>query len=316
MYQNISQGWKQKQFGQRMKRVDAKKKEKKASKTSSTSIGSIELLVGNQYPVGPNPRTPCLSPFIPRTVFTPSPLSVRGNKPRQLTINHRCLSRHWNDVKHCICVIVHLFPSLACHLTNCYPTRVFVPVPGAILAPGHHSNPLPPPPRCRSLYFFCFSRKPLAPLSRLSPRPSYSPFFFSTFPLSLLGLPHSSFFFSSVFPYSLSFVFVCSLPPPLPPVFPLFPLLSPVMVFFALPILVPSLPVPILHYLILHSLSSSFCSTLKAFTFFPLPWSSHSPLISFAPPLSFTVPFQVFPLVNGKTWKTYSLERFKTVCWS
>ena len=152
MYQNISQGWKQKQFGQRMKRVDAKKKEKKASKTSSTSIGSIELLVGNQYPVGPNPRTPCLSPFIPRTVFTPSPLSVRGNKPRQLTINHRCLSRHWNDVKHCICVIVHLFPSLACHLTNCYPTRVFVPVPGAILAPGHHSNPLPPPPRSPTGY--------------------------------------------------------------------------------------------------------------------------------------------------------------------
>lgn len=51
-----------------------------------------------------------------------NPVVGQGNKPRQLTINHRCLLRHWNDVKHCICVIVHLFQSLGCHLTNCKPS--------------------------------------------------------------------------------------------------------------------------------------------------------------------------------------------------
>ena len=58
-------------------------------------------------------------------------------------------------------------------------------------------------------------------------------------------------------------------------------LLSPVMLFSALSVVVPSLPVPILHYPILNFLPSSFRSTLKAFTFFPLPCSPRSPLISF-----------------------------------
>ena len=80
-------------------------------------------------PLSPPPGKPppAAMPPHPRPQHHPPPslaptnTAGRGNKPRQLTINHRCLSRHWNDVKHCICVIVHLFQSLGCHLTNCEP---------------------------------------------------------------------------------------------------------------------------------------------------------------------------------------------------
>jgi len=75
---------------------------------------SIQL--NYSYPSCSGPPPPPHRAHVPT-----NPAVGQGNKPRQLTINHRCLSRHWNDVKHCICVIVHLFQSLGCHLTNCEP---------------------------------------------------------------------------------------------------------------------------------------------------------------------------------------------------
>lgn len=112
------------------------------------SIRSIKLFASTNVLVCAPGLPPCVHP-------------VQGNKPRQLTINHRCLSRHWNDVKHCICVIVHLFLSLACHLTNCT----------TLPSPFTPSLPLFPQARYRTPRIFLSITNELLPVILISDAP-------------------------------------------------------------------------------------------------------------------------------------------------
>lgn len=109
----------------------------------------------------------------PRAHVPTNPVVGQGNKPRQLTINHRCLSRHWNDVKHCICVIVHLFQSLGCHLTNCEPpvrpsARLSIPS-RAPFTPSRARGPVAMP---RARRIFLSIANELSPVILISGGPS------------------------------------------------------------------------------------------------------------------------------------------------